>query len=278
MRYMKLFVLAMLVVALGGFAAAKIAAAQGSDAPFGGSLDRPVSTWDAKQTEGDVNGDNDGEKEEDPPDDGEEGGGTEIFGEEVPGGKILLVLDASGSMYAGYNPGYPVYNGNGGVISYPNRWQTTQSEGASAVNGLDEDAKFDIIVYDTYVRACFGALTKAEPPAKANAVSWLYSCQATGCTNSYDALALAFGNYGAGLDTIMFMSDGYPNTALSRGIGACSGWYNVESMILNEVPGWIAAQVAANPTFKFMVIQIGGSPMPFMTQLGGLQNSVFSQK
>lgn len=277
MRYLQMSLIALFVIALAAMSPAAVFG-QAQDSPFSGNLDRPVSTWDARDTEGAINGDDKesgGEGDPTNPDDSEP---PTFMGEPLPGSKIILVLDASGSMYAGYNPGYPVYNKNGGVISYPNRWTTTQSEAALCVGGMDENTMFDIIVYDTYVKSCFGALTKATGQAKGTAVSWIYACVATGCTNSYDALKLAFTNYGLGLDCVMFMSDGYPNTALTLGIGACAGWNNVETRILTDTTGWIAAQVAANKGFQFVVVQVGGSPMPFMVNLGKKQNSIFRQK
>lgn len=86
---------------------------------------------------------------------------------------------------------------------------------------------------------------------------------------------LAFTNYGTGLDIIMFMSDGYPNTALTLGIGACCGW-GIESTILSMAAGKIPLQ--QHPNFKLLVVQVGGSPMPFMVSLGGLQRAEFVLK
>lgn len=76
----------------------------------------------------------------------------------------------------------------------------------------------------------------------------------------------------------MFMSDGYPNTALSLGCGgcACGGW--IGARIVTDCGGWISRQAALYNGHKLMVIQIGGNPYAFMTQLGNLPNAEFSLK
>ncbi len=250
--------------------------AQGSPSlvPFGGNLDRPVSTADADNQEANSGADD----EIDPgDDDDDEDDDIDFIDEPLEGHKFVLVLDRSCSMYSGYNAGFPVYDENGNLISYPNRWQTTQSEASSCVNAMTEDDSFDIITYATSIYICFGSLVQANPSAKAQAIGWIYSQNPTGCTNSYDALKAAFTNYGA-VDTIVFMSDGMPNTALSLGCSACACWSWIGSRILNDATGWIQNQVSANSNFKFLVIQIGPPAMSFMQQLGAKQNSSFHLK
>jgi hypothetical protein len=247
-------------------------------APFSGNLDRPIPAWAAEGAEDEMAPEPppDPEEEEDPDDDDEEQGDPPTFmDEELEGSQIILCLDASCSMGSSYNPGFPVYSSGGSIISYPNRWQTVQSEAANAISGMTEDHEFDVITYDTPVQSCFGCLTPGTPGNKQQAISWVYARYIAGCTNSYDALLLAFSNYGNELDCIMFMSDGMPNTALSLGIGACAGW-GMESTIIAMAQGGIGAQ--QNEGFKLLVIQVGGSPMSFMVQLGNLQKAEFILK
>lgn len=244
--------------------------------PFSGDLDRPVSTWEAEEAEEEMNPDppppND--EEEDPDEDDEELGDPPTFmDEELEGSQIVLCLDASGSMSCTYNPGYPVYNSGGGIVGSPNRWQTVQSEAANAIGGMTEDHEFDVIIYDSYVHSCFGVLTEATASSKQFAISWVYSKHTTGCTNSYDALLLGLTNYGTQLDLFMFMSDGYPNTG--NGHSPCS-WYSCESAVLSMVSGLIPNQ--QKPAFRFIAIQVGGSPMSFMQSLGNLPRSTFVLK
>lgn len=243
--------------------------------PFSGNLDRPTSTWQAEDAEDELNPDppND-DDEEDPDDDDEEVNDPPTFmDEELEGSQIVLCLDASGSMCSSFSAGFPIYNSGGGIVASPNRWQATQSEAANAISGMTDDHDFDVIIYDTYVATCFGTLTEATGSAKQTAIGWVYAKNTTGCTNSYDALQLAFTNYGNELDIIMFMSDGFPNTG--NGHGACS-WYNCEGAVIAMAAGGVAGQTNAN--FSFLVVQIGGSPMSFMVQLGALPGGQFVLK
>lgn len=240
--------------------------------PFSGNLDRPTSTWDAEDAEDEMNPDPppDEEDEEDPEDDDEEGDDPEFMDEELEGNQIVLCLDASGSMCCSYNAGFPVYGSGGGVISYPDRWETVQSEAANCISAMTDEHLFDVIIYDTYIAACFGpGLVEATSANKSQAISWIFAKHTTGCTNSYDALMHAFNDYGNELDVIMFMSDGMPNTALSLGHGACS-WWGCESQVISSASGWAAAQT--NPNFVFKVIQVGGSAMSFMQNLAAACN------
>jgi len=246
--------------------------------PFSGNLDRPIPAWAAEDAEEEMAPDPppDPEEEEDPDDDDEEENDPPTFmDEELEGSQIILCLDASCSMGASYSAGFPVYSSSGSIISYPNRWQTVQSEAANAISGMTEEHEFDVITYDTPVQSCFGCLTTATPGNKQQAISWIYARYTAGCTNSYDALLLAFSNYGNELDCLMFLSDGMPNTALSLGIGACAGW-GMEAQIVSLVQGGIGAQQKEG--FRFLSIQVGGSPMAFMVQLGSLQKAEFILK
>ena len=76
----------------------------------------------------------------------------------------------------------------------------------------------------------------------------------------------------------MFMSDGYPNTALSLGCGACACGSWIRARIVTDCRGWMQRQIAQYSGHLLMVIQIGGAPYSFMTQLGGLPNAEFSLK
>ena len=87
----------------------------------------------------------------------------------------------------------------------------------------------------------------------------------------------AFESYGS-VDTILFMSDGIPNTALSLGCGACACYSWIASRILSDADGWISNMIGLNPSFKLLVIQIGPPAMSFMQQLGNKPNASFHLK
>ena len=112
---------------------------------------------------------------------------------------------------------------------------------------------------------------------KSNAITWLFNQGTTGCNNAYDALKAAYNNYGQ-VDIVEFMSNGYPNTALSLGCGACAcgGW--IASRIVTDVRSWMSRQIALYSGHKLKVIQFGGSPRSFMTQLGALPNASYELK
>lgn len=260
-------VLVLAFVAQPGFAGGKV--------KFGGDLDRPVSTKEADTKEAPDSKDEPPVPEE--PEDEEEEEPPEFMDEELEGNSFVLVLDRSGSMSSSFSGGFPVMDRNGNVVSYPNRWQATQSETANCVNAMTDEDTFDLVTYATSIYICFSMLKEANNGNKASAIGWIYNQGTTGCTNSYDALKAAYNNYGQ-VDTIMFMSDGYPNTALSLGCGgcACSGW--IANRIVTDTRAWMIRQIAMYAGHKLMVIQIGGSPYAFMTQLGALPGAEFSLK
>lgn len=171
-------VFALVVVCAMAFFGSAVFAQATTVTPFSGNLDRPTSTWEAEDAEEEMAPapPPDPEEEEDPDDDDEEPGEPPTFmDEELEGANIVLCLDASCSMGSGFNPGYPVYGGGGGVIPYPNRWQAVQSEAAGCVGQMTEQHMFDMVVYDTPVQTCFGQLRAATPGVKQQAISWIYN-------------------------------------------------------------------------------------------------------
>ena len=73
------------------------------------------------------------------------------------------------------------------------------------------------------------------------------------------------------------MANGTPDTALSLGCGACgcAGW--IGTRILTDADGWLQYQIALNPQFKLLVIQIGLCNS-YMQSLGAKPNSEYSHK
>jgi hypothetical protein len=189
----------------------------------------------------------------------------------------IFVLDKSGSMSASFNGNINVKDENGNILRYPNRWQATQSLAADKISALPSNATFDVITFATNIYICFSMKKTASNGNKASAISWIYNQGTTGCTNGYDGLKAAFSNYGQ-VDSIEFITDGYMNTALSIGCGACacSGW--ICNRIITDATPWIQAQAALYSYFELKAIQIGGSPFAFMTQLGSLQNCSYELK
>ena len=189
----------------------------------------------------------------------------------------IFVLDRSGTMSASGSFGFPVYDKNGNIITYPNLWQALQSYIADRINALNSNDSFDVITFATSIYINFSQLNPATTGNKATAITWLYNQGTTGCNNAYDALKAAYNNYGQ-VDIVEFYSRGYPNTALSLGCGACAcaGW--IASRIITDVRSWMGRQIALYSGHKLSVIQIGGSPLSFMTQLGALPNAEYQLK
>jgi len=270
------FHLIVICAALLMFAFAAQPALAAGKVKFGGNLDRPTSTKDADEKESPDAKDEPPVPEE--PEDEEEEEPPEFMDEELEGDSFILVLDKSGSMAWSFpSCGFPVSDRNGNTIPSPNRWQATQSETANCLNAMTEEDTFDIITYATQVFICFSSLKVANPGNKGTAIGWIYNQNAVGATNSYDGLKAAYLNYGQ-FDTCLFMSDGEPNTALSIGCPSmgCASW--IGARIISDMRGWMGRQIALYAGHKLFVIQVSGSPMSFMVNLGALPNAEFSLK
>ena len=189
----------------------------------------------------------------------------------------IFVLDRSGSMSAHFGGGFPVYDVNGNTIPYPNRWQALQSVTAERINALHLSDTFEVITFATQIYICNSTLKTATTGNKAKAIAWVYNQNTTACTNGYDGLKAAFNDYGQ-VDKIVFMSDGYVNTAISLGCGACtcSSW--IGARIFTDARTWVNSQIAMYSNFRFYITQYGGSPVAFMTQLGALPNCSYELK
>ena len=96
------------------------------------------------------------------------------------GDRIIYVVDRSGSMSSRYSPGYPVYDRNGNVVSYPNRWQGCQSDVAQAIDALNSWDSFDVISFETQIHICYGTLTDGTSSNKQQSIAWLYNQGVTG--------------------------------------------------------------------------------------------------
>ncbi|MCD4656161.1 MAG: choice-of-anchor D domain-containing protein [Planctomycetes bacterium] len=95
-------------------------------------------------------------------------------------GSYIFVLDRSGSMSARFGYGFPVYDRNGNVIPYPNRWQGMQSITAEKINALNSHQTFDVITFGTSIYICNSSLRPATSGNKATAIAWLYNQGTTG--------------------------------------------------------------------------------------------------
>ena len=130
-------------------------------------------------------------------------GGAKFFGIRIISHRVIFIIDVSGSMnelvrgeFAGEN-GAP-------------RMEVAKEELAKAVEGLDEEALFNIVIFSSDVDAWLDAgVSSAEAGNKAAAKEYIERLGAMGGTNLYGALRSAFEDPDA--DTIVVLSDGEPS-------------------------------------------------------------------
>jgi hypothetical protein len=75
---------------------------------------------------------------------------------------------------------------------------------------LPDDAKFNLVTYSGIVRPWKKSLSKASKSNRKAALEFVKKMEPLGMTNTYGALETAFTD--KSVDTIYFLSDGYPTT------------------------------------------------------------------
>jgi hypothetical protein len=78
------------------------------------------------------------------------------------------------------------------------------------LNMLPDDAKFNLVTYSGLVRPWKKSLAKASKSNRKAALDFVKKMEPLGMTNTYGALETAFTD--KSVDTIYFLSDGYPTT------------------------------------------------------------------
>ena len=132
---------------------------------------------------------------------------------------IVFVLDVSGSMTEKILVRDAPARERVEALGMPKtRFSFAISECVSAIEGLPDCAKFNVILYSDKARSLSKNPIKANKAGKSRARRWLLSKKAEGLTNIWDALRLAFGDHVSGSggarrfpdlpDTIMFLTDG----------------------------------------------------------------------
>jgi hypothetical protein len=162
-------------------------------------------------------------------------GPASFYGLAILARRAVFVIDISGSM-AGQ------------------RLAAAQKELISAIDGLPEDASFNMVAFSDRAIIWRKSLVAASSQSKQAADKWVYSLRAGGHTAAYDALEAAFG---FDAEAVYFLSDGQPNAG--------------------KIPmplAIIAAVTQTNHTRRISIYTIGiipglaGSPLEeFMTQL-----------
>ncbi len=130
-------------------------------------------------------------------------GGTKFFGIRIISHRVIFIIDVSGSMNELTRGEFVGENG-------APRMEVAKDELALAVEGLDEEALFNIVIFSSDVDAWLDAgVSSAEAGNKAAAKEYIERLGAMGGTNLYGALRAAFEDPDA--DTIVVLSDGEPS-------------------------------------------------------------------
>ncbi len=187
----------------------------------------------------------------------------------------VFILDVSSEMgdpYSGI-----VYDLNHNVIPNPTKLLAAQTLIAECISKLHPGDSFDVIIFEDLVGACFGGLWDANTYNRDFATNWVYSQNVMNYNNLYDALMSAYNYYGV-LDSVELFTIGKPDTALSLGYGpgTCSDW--IGERIITDLETWMAPHISWNSRHELIATQIGGSPIPFMQDVGSLPNSYFDLK
>jgi uncharacterized protein with von Willebrand factor type A (vWA) domain len=127
------------------------------------------------------------------------GGGTvAYFGIPLISTHVAFLIDVSGSMSAKI-----------GTDAKRTRLDEAKRQLQVAIEKLEEDREFNVIVYDTGVNPFWDGIRKAKPKDKADAIDRVAKLAVRGSTNIHDALERAFAD--AAVDTVYLLTDGQPS-------------------------------------------------------------------
>ncbi len=128
--------------------------------------------------------------------------------------RVIFLLDTSGSMSApmgGVRRSSPsTGSGKGGKRSTaPTRLEEAKVQLKRVITALPEDARFNLIYFDTPVNTFLARMVFAKKGMKQKAIGSVQGLQPRGGTNIHDALEEAFTDQA--VDTIYLLSDGAPS-------------------------------------------------------------------
>jgi len=124
---------------------------------------------------------------------------SHYYGINIYAKRLLFVIDRSGSMKD--------------VVGGQTRIQRAKRELITAINGLDEQSEFGILVFDSDVRTWKDELVPATDSNKRNAIRFVDYLTAGSTTNTYAALRRAL-EFDEQLEAIFMLTDGQPTTGL----------------------------------------------------------------
>lgn len=143
-------------------------------------------------------------------------GGDGFFGVPVTGRRVVFVIDASGSMMQS------VLRRPAGAHARPSRFDIAVRELGVAIEALESDACFNVVVFHANARAVWKAPVAATVANKARALGWAAAFPPRGSTSLWEALALGLemttlGADGepAPVDEVFVLSDGIASSGAS---------------------------------------------------------------
>lgn len=122
---------------------------------------------------------------------------SHYYGIEIYAKRLLFVLDRSGSMDT--------------MIYGQSRMQRAKRELIAAIQGLDPECEFGIIVFDSSVRAWRNDLVKAEEQTKREAIQYVSNLACGNRTNTYAALRQSL-EFNPQVEAVFLLTDGQPTT------------------------------------------------------------------
>jgi hypothetical protein len=191
-----------------------------------------------------------------PKGDGDPGRG--YYGIPVTTSNAIFILDISGSMLKS-----PTDHTREPGAGEKSKIDIAKAELTRVLKNFNRKGKFNVIVFNSIVKAWMEKMTDANEGSKNSAITFVTGLDANSSTNIYDAMELAFKttgmgardkHYGLVADTIFLLSDGAP----TRPDGSLDDWMK----IIRAVREWNKLK-----RVKIHAIGVGGHNAQFMSML-----------
>ena len=121
---------------------------------------------------------------------------AEFYGLKIYAKRLVFVIDRSSSMNQ--------------MIGNETRFAQAQRELTGAIQGLPEDTRFNIVIFDGKVASWQRRLVTASPDVKEKAVKFVAYMKTGKGTASYDALDMGF-RVDGNTEALFFLTDGQPS-------------------------------------------------------------------
>lgn len=122
---------------------------------------------------------------------------SQYYGIEIYAKRLLFIIDRSGSM--------------GTVVGNRSRIDRAKQELATAINGLDPECEFGLLVFDSEIRAWREELVPADEDNKLDAIRFIQYLGTGNTTNTYGVLRRAL-EFDEQLEAVFMLTDGQPTS------------------------------------------------------------------